>query len=249
MDLLAWTRQRLGDQGIIVGHIGGGAGEYPCATLEGYATAVVTLEELYHATELPGLYGVQASLEFMGATPRLVCPAVVDNMARRFSGLDPAEAVPRHQEFITRCLLWGYFPYHGVGEQNVTPGQRGFKHEDLESHWGYYRALLTLKQIDFSQYTFRGFARQTAVEVDNDYAKASVFWGHEEAIVIIGNPDSQDPQVVHFRVDCRRFGWEKPEPASIQEIGLAREGQDRRTPTGGRIVLAGHDFRVYRLER
>jgi hypothetical protein len=249
MALLAWTRQRLGPDGVIVGHIGGGAGEYPCATLEGYTTAVVTLEELYHATELPTLYGVQASLEFMGATPRLVCPAIVNNVVRHSSESDPAEAVPKHQEFITKCLLWGYFPYHGVGEQNVKPGQRGFPHEDLEAHWGYYRELRTLKQIDFSKLTFRGFARQTAVEVGNDFAKSSVFFGDQDAVVIIGNPDSPDPQVVHFTVDCRQFGWEKPEPASIQEISLARKGQDRLTLTGGRIVLAGHDFRVYRLER
>jgi hypothetical protein len=250
LDMLSWTRQRLGDKGIIVGHIGGGAGEYPCALLEGYTTGVVTLEELYHASKIPSLYGVQASLEFMGATPRIVCPAVADNFARRYAESDyVAKVIPFHQEFLTKCLLWGCFPYRGMGQPKIPEGQRYFKHEDMTANWGYDRELRTLKGIDFSGYTFRSFARQTAVEVDNDFVKASVFFGGKDALVILGNADSGETQTVSFRIDCREFGWEKAEPASIKEISFARDGQDAVTLAGGCAVLAGHDFRMYKLGR
>jgi hypothetical protein len=121
--------------------------------------------------------------------------------------------------------------------------------EEPSERWAFLRQLRTLKQIDFSGYSFRGFARQTAVEVDNDFAKASVFFGDKDAVIIIGNAESRDAQVVNFKVDCRAFGWKKSSPASIEEISFARTQHDRLGSGGGRIALAGHDFRAYRLQR
>ncbi len=250
LDMLRWTRERLGDDGLIVGHIGGGAGEYPCATLEAYTTGVVTLEELYHGTKLPMIDDVQASLEFMGATPRIVCSALCSVRARRYPESEYVEKVmPVIRELITKCFLWGYFPYRGYGPRELPEGQRFFRYEDLEDNWGYDREFRTLKGIDFSDYTFRSFARQTAVELDNDFARASVFFGDRDALVIIANPDSGDPQEVSFRVDCRHLGWQQRRPSSIEEISFARDGDDALTTEGGTIHLAGHDFRVYRLTR
>ncbi len=248
--VLEWTKNHFGPDGIVVGHIGGGAGEYPNATIEGFLTMAVTLEELISTTDIPRLVDVQASLHFMGATAR--SPLEGQAFYRYKSERPEAQALGQ-REFTTKTLLWGYPAWpHARGlypsSRHLTNGHV-YMHDGPYPDWGYSRMFKTLKGIDLSQFYFRDFAHQTAVLLDNAFVKCSTFYNDSHALIILGNPESNQEQEVNFSVDLKAFGWGEKDKMNITEISGAPSTFKNTGLRNMKEQLLGYDFRVYRLVR
>ena len=100
LELMAWTRQRVGRDGLVIVH----NSMVPCAASENFADHVVAMEWGYAklATGAPALADLPLEWSFLGARPRAVIG---------YGCLEPEAPEAVHRQMTLRCLLTGVAPW------------------------------------------------------------------------------------------------------------------------------------------
>ncbi len=220
VDVLEFTRGLVGEQGLIICHIGGQA-----VTLinQNFATHMVTMEEDPKAAVRP-LPEQSAALRFMNACPVGIVP---NCLYGAYEG-DPRGKL---KQGIVNFLLVGTIPY-SYAFQEKSWGYADWR-EAVNDPLGLYALFTVLKAYDLSKYKFADWSAGLVV-TDHSAVKGALFYTpptapKREAIVILANTSREPQRGVLWKADLEALGW----PA----------GADRRKP----LDLSGWEYRIRRI--
>ncbi len=234
METLQFTREAIGEDGLLIGHRGHQAN----TVIDSYLDGVVVFEHYSHPHWLP-LDELEPLNTFVGASRRDTC---TKSLVCSLGGLNPRyrrEEGPRvidADEILCKLALQGLFPY----------SFRGWSEEVLGR---YFRLYARFRSVDFSRLTFMDHLHQPAIRSDDPYLRAAAYFGESEAYLVVANPESDQPRETSFRVDAREFGWDADECAISEQpdgAGARRISADELR-AGIECTLGVYGYRVYAL--
>jgi len=214
IECLRMTRDLCHRRGeIFIGH----TGWFPTIVCENFLDATIVLEELPGEGTLATLRDFTPVVEFVNATPRLLCPACLPSISwsTRDKGRSPKPEII--SEFVAKCIAMGQLPY--FFHMWVKDEQR--LEEDEES--GFLRLFRVFAQVDLARFQFRSYRRQRAVASDNDAVACSVFWAEDQALLVFANGDSSQQQGLTARIDVAAFGWPADATCELASLVTGRK--------------------------
>lgn len=221
IDLLAWTRRMLGDQGTLILHL---YGRMPSIAFENFADLVVNMEEISGAEKLMEMDEIPIVTVLAESLMRSPCPSYRRDMA-----------VERNRRNIAHVVVLGMFPWSG-GTGN------GVYAETL-------KLFHTFMPYRLENYRFRD-ALSGAVRTSWEDVYGAVYASSEQALVVVSNTSPEKRQNVVWRVKSEELGLGPATRLAIKDVktGEVRQVVPAALADGSLVTaLDGYEYRLFEV--
>jgi hypothetical protein len=208
VDLMEWTRRRVGRDGLIIVH----NTMVPSAVTENFADHIVAMEWGYSRLSVgaPPLAELPLEWNFLGARPRGVIG---------YGCLEPTASQSVHRQMTLRCLLTGVAPWTAADlDLEMFAPLKGFD----------------LSEYRFSDWRHSPVRVGTGQDMSGNLAAAAVYAKEGSALVLVGNLTGQ-AQTVRCFFDSATLGghrWRLLSGKTVQPGPSANEIELPLPPDG-----------------
>ncbi|MBU0476968.1 hypothetical protein KKC91_00145 [bacterium] len=225
IDLMEWTRDFVGSEGIIIAHP---SANLPSLTLENLADAIVTFEEQAQEYKIPTLEAFSPHAVFVNLMPRLIDVAVATFQKKEQKDI-------ALKNIVSKCIVLGLFIYGGNwdGDEAALELFRRFRSYDLG-------------QFGFKDYT------HSPVEVSKEDIKTATYWNEDTILVILSNVSPQHVKNFNWCIDLKHLEWESMGELSLidnrgDNIQIRKAEEIKKT--GVNESLEGYEYKIYAIKR
>jgi hypothetical protein len=220
IDLLAWTRRLLGDQGTLILHL---YGKMPSIAFENFADLVVNMEEISGAEKLMTMDEIPIVTVLAESIMRSPCPSYRTDMA-----------VERNRRNIAHLVVLGMFPWSGGTGDGV-----------YEETLKLFRAFLPYR---LENYRFRD-ALSGAVRTSWEDVYGALYTSPEQALVVLSNTSPEKRPNIVWRVRPEALGAAAARLA-IKDVKTGQVVEAPAAAlTDGTLVTAleGYEYRLFEV--
>ena len=221
IDMLAWTRRLLGDQGTLILHI---YGKMPSIAFENFADLVVNMEEISGAEKLMELDEVPVVTVLAESIMRSPCPSYRQDLA-----------VERNRRNIAHMVVLGMFPWA------LGPGD-GVYEETLKL----FRAF---KPYRLENYRLRD-VYSGAVRTSWEDVYGAAYASPKQALIVVSNASPESRRNVVWRVSPAELGLDSARRLAIKDVktGASREVPAEALTDGSLLTeLDGYEYRLFEI--
>jgi hypothetical protein len=229
VDIIAYAREIVGDDGIIVTH----QSFFPLIAIENMVNAIVIMEEVpgypsFYGSNVPTLAEFLPFCSFVNVAHKAVCPYVMLPRKRKKA---------EERKLIARTLVAGMTFYAAQVEQ-------------LDQAVDFSHISKSLTGYDLSKYRFYDH-KQSDIEINNQNIKSAVYKSRDSLLIIFANTETNSAERFRWKCDKQWAGDSKFTMKQIDYNASSTEVKvsNRSSNPSGAGILGGFEVAVCELTR